>query len=414
VADATDCDDLRAVAYPGAPETCDGTDEDCDGATDEAEATDARVWYADTDGDGYGNASVATAACARPSGFVADASDCDDGARAVSPGAAEACNGLDDDCDGTTDEASASDASSWYADGDGDGHGDASRPARACARPSGFVALSDDCDDSAATVSPSASERCNGVDDDCDGATDEASAVDASSWYLDSDGDGYGGSSGAVACSAPSGHVAGSTDCDDSAPAVSPGATETCNGLDDDCDGASDEFGATGATTWYLDADGDGFGVASSTTARCSRPTGYAAVAGDCADGRSSAYPGAPETCNGLDDDCDGVADEGYGAYCESLACTGSGLIHTISDGCMDDGGGSSGGDSLQVYCVNGIARFCLSGEACAWRSSPSFDDGTTCERSGLGSDYMASAGCELWNGYTRYACTASEGVYFR
>jgi hypothetical protein len=262
-------------------------------------------------------------------------------------------------------------------------------------------------------VSPVGAERCNGVDDDCDGTVDEASAVDASTWYADADADGHGGSATTRACTAPSGYLPTSSDCNDGNAAISPSDPETCNSVDDDCDGAVDESGSSGERTWYRDADGDGYGASSVTVSRCGAPAGYVSVAGDCDDGRGTAYPGATETCNGADDDCDGSADEGFGARCESLACTGSGLIHVISDGCINDGGGSSGGDAVQVYCVNNIARFCLSGEACPWRSSPTFDDGSTCERSGLGSDYMANAWCEQWNGYGNYYCTSSEDAYF-
>ncbi len=70
-----------------------------------------------------------------------------------------------------------------------------------------------------------------------------------STWYRDADGDGYGSSTATRACSQPTGHVSGSTDCNDANAAVSPGATETCNHVDDDCDGSTDEG---------FDADGDG------------------------------------------------------------------------------------------------------------------------------------------------------------
>jgi hypothetical protein len=413
VADATDCDDARGSVSPAGVETCDGRDDDCDGAVDEPEAFDARVWYADADFDGYGDVSVTTAACDAPAGFVGNDDDCDDALARVNPAAAETCDGRDDDCDGAIDEPSATDASTWYADADGDSFGDAGSPTRACAAPGGSVADATDCDDAAASVSPAGFEACNAVDDDCDGAVDEGAASGAGTWYTDADADGYGGSASTLACSPPAGSVATPGDCDDTTAAVSPADVEACNGIDDDCDGATDESGATGETTWYLDGDGDGWGSASSTTRRCTRPSGYVAVAGDCDDSRGGAYPGATETCNGVDDDCDGTADEGFSATCDDLSCSGSGLIHTIPDGCMDDGGGSSGGDGLQVYCVSGIARFCLTGESCPWRASPTFDDGTTCERSGLGSDFMANAWCSLWNGHASYRCTSSEDVYF-
>lgn len=121
------------------------------------------------------------------------------------------------------------------------------------------------------------------------------------------------------------------------------------------------------------------------------------------------------EVCNGADDDCDGIVDEGFSATgCVALGCTGSGLVYTIPDGCMDDGGASSGGDALQVFCVDGISRFCLSGEACPWRSGQVTSQTQSCSHSGLsGSNYMASAGCSRWNGHANYYCDSAGRIYF-
>jgi hypothetical protein len=86
----------------------------------------------------------------------------------------EECNGEDDDCDGATDESG---GPMSYPDTDGDGDGDAARPTTACDRnanpPEGHVLAGTDCDDTRSTVRPGSSERCNGLDDDCDGMTDE-------------------------------------------------------------------------------------------------------------------------------------------------------------------------------------------------------------------------------------------------
>ena len=107
---------------------------------------DGAVWYSDSDGDGYGDAAVGVSDCAAPAGTVADATDCDDASAGVYPGATETCDGEDDDCDGATDEDSASDAATWYGDDDEDGFGSASDTARSCAAPTGYVAMSTDCD----------------------------------------------------------------------------------------------------------------------------------------------------------------------------------------------------------------------------------------------------------------------------
>ena len=96
-----DCDDTDDTIFPGAPETCDGADQDCDGGIDGPASLDALTWYADADLDGYGDAATPTVDCAAPAGFVADATDCDDGDAARHPGATESCGAaLDADCDG--------------------------------------------------------------------------------------------------------------------------------------------------------------------------------------------------------------------------------------------------------------------------------------------------------------------------
>jgi len=308
-ATATDCDDGDAAVHPGSAEDCDGVDDDCDGATDEGVMT---VFYADVDGDGWGDAASTAEACAPPAGFVPDAGDCDDTAGAVNPDATEICDGVDDDCDGTADEADAADASTWFGDLDGDGYGSAAATTLACTQPSGYVAVSGDCDDGDGGVHPGADEHCDGADEDCDGAADDA-PVDPATWFDDADGDGWGDPTSATeACTAPSGTVADDRDCDDTRAAVHPGATETCDGLDDDCDGLvdDDDPGVTGTSTWYADADADGYGARAYTTRACAAPSGYVALGTDCDDTEPEAWPGNDEVCDTLDNDCDGAVDE--------------------------------------------------------------------------------------------------------
>jgi hypothetical protein len=98
-----DCDDDDDSIHPDADEICDGRDNDCDGSVDEHDAVDASLWYADFDGDGYGDPASTTVACTQPTGWLADTSDCNDADPAAFPGASEACNGRDDDCDGSVD-----------------------------------------------------------------------------------------------------------------------------------------------------------------------------------------------------------------------------------------------------------------------------------------------------------------------
>ncbi len=277
-----DCDDDDASVFPGAEETCNGQDDDCDGQADE-DASDAVSWYPDEDGDGYGGQQGdPRIACEQPIGFADNADDCDDGAAFVRPGAEETCDGLDDDCDGEIDE-DASDVATWYADADGDGYGDASGEVMACEQPRGHVSDAQDCDDGDASINPEATERCDGVDEDCDGEVDD-SALDQAVWWADMDGDGYGGSAYVVACEAPEGYVATEGDCDDEDAAAHPGAKEVFyDGVDQDCDGSGD-----------YDADLDGYDA--------DEDGGE-----DCDDGDAAVHPGAKEVfCDGLDQDCDG------------------------------------------------------------------------------------------------------------
>ena len=163
-----DCDDRDPNRFPGNTEVCDEIDNDCDFEIDERLT---RTYYMDTDGDGVGTGSTARA-CAPPVGFVEPTGDCDDTNATVRPGAAETCDGLDNDCDGFVD-VDGNFAIFYYPDVDGDGHGDARSTEIACADPGGWSSSRDDCDDGAAEISPAGTEVCNGLDDDCNGAVDD-------------------------------------------------------------------------------------------------------------------------------------------------------------------------------------------------------------------------------------------------
>jgi len=335
VSDDSDCDDSDVAINPDADEHCDGVDNDCDGELDEASAVDAVSWYRDSDGDGFGDAANSSTACSQPSGYVSDDSDCDDHEATVYTGADERCDGLDNDCDGSTDESGALDESTWYADADGDGFGDAASSRDACDQPSGHVSDDSDCDDGDAAINPQADEHCDGVDEDCDGTADE-DALDASTLYVDADGDGFGDADQtAQACEAGSGLTDDDADCDDGDAAVSPDADELCDGLDNDCDGETDEPEALDAGAWHPDLDGDGYGDGSAGVTSCSRPAGYLADGSDCDDGDAAVHPAASETCNELDDDCDGLTDD-----------EDSDLV---GDAWYADGDGDGWGDSAAV-----------------------------------------------------------------
>ena len=324
VSDDTDCDDADSAVNPGETEVCNGTDDNCDGTADN-NASDATSWYNDGDGDGYGT-GAATLACSDPgAAWVADNTDCDDGDVGVYPGAAEACDGEDDDCDGTIDDGLA--LTSYYPDLDGDGYGDPSGEEEACAAPVGYITDGTDCDDGDSTVNPGETEVCDGLDNDCANGVDDG--FTPTTYYLDTDSDGYGSGGGTVACSSPgASYVTQGGDCDETDAAVNPGATEACDGEDDDCDGSTDEAGATGESTWYADADTDGFGDALTSVDACDQPAGYVSDDTDCDDAAATAFPGGYEIdlidsdsdgdfnaiddqcTDGLDNDCDGTADE--------------------------------------------------------------------------------------------------------
>ena len=141
------------------------------GAADAKSACEASTWYRDVDGDGHGDAAGPFEACEAPAGHVADNDDCDDQDASVSPAAAEVCNGLDDNCDGTVDEGVDGGDAVWFADTDGDGFGDPADRTTGCTAPEGYVDNELDCDDADPTVSPDGlDEPRDGMDGDCDGS----------------------------------------------------------------------------------------------------------------------------------------------------------------------------------------------------------------------------------------------------
>jgi len=167
-----DCDDGNSGSHPLADEICDGEDNDCDGVTD-VDSVDEIAFHPDVDGDGFGDPGITEIGCTSPPGWVATTGDCDDLDPVVHPDAAEACNQLDDNCDGLVPD----DEFDWDFDG--------------------FNGCGGDCDDTDIEVAPGQFEQVyDGVDNDCDPLTLDD----------DLDGDGYG-------------HA---DDCDDTDPAINP------------------------------------------------------------------------------------------------------------------------------------------------------------------------------------------------
>lgn len=222
-----DCDDLDPGTWPGADERCDGKDNDCDVTVDED--LPIYTWYADADGDGFGDGAVETEDCAEPDGYTALDGDCDDDDPAVHPDAIELCatgdDPADEDCDGLFDADDPSvQPPTFYTDGDGDGHGTGGGLAT-CTQPPESALVGDDCNDEDASVHPTADETCDGDDDDCDEEIDE-DAVDAWVFYQDLDGDGWGNTNvKLLECDPPpmDGWTVVPGDCRDEDPDVNPG-----------------------------------------------------------------------------------------------------------------------------------------------------------------------------------------------
>jgi hypothetical protein len=241
------------------------------------------TWYRDADGDGFGTPNTTQVAFDRPTGFVAQAGDCNDSNAAIKPGAAENCANLavDDDCDGDTSADEASDSGTYYADGDSDGYG-AGPATKYCTPPSGWVANNQDCNDASAAVRPAAVENCAnlGVDNDCDGVNDAAEAIDSVSYHVDGDGDGFGAGAATKSCSPIAGSVTNNSDCDDTrflyadtdGDGIGAGAAAACGvaSNSDNCPSVAnaDQANLDGDSTGdACDPDVDGDGVANANDA---------------------------------------------------------------------------------------------------------------------------------------------------
>jgi hypothetical protein len=217
----------------------------------------------DSDGDGYVSVDCG-------------GDDCDDSDYNINPGATEVCNMVDDNCNDEIDEGV---ENTYYWDGDNDGYGNPGNTYDACWPPEGYITDSTDCDDSNPDINPGEEEVCDDdADNNCDGYVDEGCYADQcedivcesycedGDWYYNGDCDegicSYDIIHESENCvdSDEDGYEA-YMDCNDTNPDVNPGATEICNGVDDDCDGTVDEGCDTGSGTVGGGGGDDGSGL---------------------------------------------------------------------------------------------------------------------------------------------------------
>jgi hypothetical protein len=385
--------------------------------TDSCNADDRCEYHTlDADGDGHcgrlpdGTQCRATEPLTPGTDCDDSPGDCDDSRSDVYPGSTERCGtAYDDDCDGDVNDLNASACITRYRDSDRDGYYPAGAPSECrCAAAGNFDSTrGGDCDDAQRLANPSVAETCaTTYDDDCDGDTNDLNATSCTTYYRDSDGDGFYPAGAPTECHCrPSGAFSSTTggDCDDSNRDANPSETETCDtGFDDDCDGSNNDLDARSCTTRYRDADRDTYYPAGAPSeCRCTAVGAFDSTrSGDCDDANADRNPGETEDCaTGIDDDCDSLTNEQGAAHCSTFY--------------FDSDGDTYGTAASQCWCAaNGNYRAARSGdcddanaaanpgatETCA----TAFDDDCDGDNNEIG-----VAGC-----VTRYTDSDRDGYY--
>ena len=379
VATGGDCDDSAKAIHPGAGEVCNTVDDNCNGTTDEIGAKGCKLFHADADKDGYGGADQQCACAADPVYVSLDASDCADGNAAVHPGAAEVCDGLDNNCDGVTDPAGIDNCTNYFLDGDADGYGNVQAQVKClCSAVGLFSAITPgDCNDAAGAIHPGATALCNSLDDNCDGEIDNGAGT---FYYQDADNDGYGNATVALqSCDPIATFVTNKLDCNDGKTAIHPGALEVCDGVDNDCSGQADDGTCVDSNACTLDACIPGSGCTHTVTS------------GACNDGNACTFGDtcASGTCVGTTGGCDD------GNACTSDSCgAGSVCGHVNNTLACNDGNACTSGDTCGGGACAGIALSCDDGNAC-----------TTDSCSGGGCQHLQNTGACSDNN----ACTGGD-----
>ena len=274
IVSGVDCNDNEATIYTGATELCDGQDNDCDSSVPSDEIDD------DSDGHMGGSIDGGGWDGSITSGFgTMLGADCVDTDATIYPLAVELCDGQDNDC--------ANGIPGDEIDNDSDGHVECSIDGGGWdgSITNGFTSMiSDDCDDTDANDLSAAAELCDGQDNDCDNGIPSNEIDHDSDNHVECsiDGGGWDGVAGIVS----------GVDCNESDATIYTGATELCDGLDNDCDSSvpSDEIDDDGDNRVECSIDGGGW-------------DGSAGIVSgvDCNDGDATIYTGATELCDGLD-----------------------------------------------------------------------------------------------------------------